>query len=45
MGGEKLENIEQLYRTYFKDVYLYLLAISKNKDLAEELTQETFLKL
>lgn len=39
-----MENIEQLYRTYFKDVYLYLLAISKNKDLAEELTQETFFK-
>lgn len=37
-------NIEQLYRMYFKDVYLYLRAITKNQDLAEELTQETFFK-
>ena len=43
-GGEGLGNIEQLYRMYFKDVYLYLRAITKNQDLAEELTQETFFK-
>ncbi|MDD6071602.1 MAG: sigma factor [Clostridiales bacterium] len=43
-GGEGLVNIEQLYRMYFKDVYLYLRAITKNQDLAEELTQETFFK-
>lgn len=29
---------------YFKDVYLYLRAISKSEDIAEELTQETFFK-
>ena len=39
-----MENIEQLYQMYFKDVYLYLRAISKSEDIAEELTQETFFK-
>lgn len=43
-GGERLGNIEQLYQLYFKDVYLYLRAISKSEDIAEELTQETFFK-
>lgn len=43
-GGERLGNIEQLYQMYFKDVYLYLRAISKSEDIAEELTQETFFK-
>lgn len=41
-GGENLGDIEQLYQLYFKDVYLYLRAISKSEDIAEELTQETF---
>lgn len=39
-----MANIEQLYQMYFKDVYLYLRAISKSEDIAEELTQETFFK-
>ena len=39
-----MDNIEQLYRLYFKDVFLYLRAISRNEDIAEELTQETFYK-
>lgn len=39
-----MDNIEQLYQMYFKDVYLYLRAISKSEDIAEELTQETFFK-
>lgn len=39
-----MDNIEQLYRLYFKDVFLYLRAISRNEDIAEELTQETFFK-
>lgn len=36
--------IEKLYRLYFHDIYLYLLALSWNKDVAEEITQETFFK-
>lgn len=39
-----MDNIEQLYQKYFKDVFFYLKALSKNPDLAEELTQETFFK-
>ncbi len=37
-------NFDELYRLYFKDIYHYLLGISKDPHLAEELTQETFFK-
>lgn len=37
-------NIESIYRKYFKDVYLYIKAISGSDDIAEEITQETFFK-
>ena len=40
-GGEK---VEELYKTYFKDIYRYLLAMTKNEHMAEEITQETFFK-
>ena len=33
-----------IYEKYFKDVYLFILAISKNADIAEEITQATFFK-
>lgn len=36
--------IEKIYRLYFKDIYLYLFALSRNKEVAEEITQETFFK-
>ena len=36
--------IEALYRQYFHDVFLYLKAVTKSDDIAEELTQETFFK-
>ncbi len=39
-----MDYIEQLYRRYFNDVYLYLKVLSRNEDIAEELTQETFFK-
>ena len=35
---------EEVYRTYFKDVQMYLLALCKDPDLAEELTALTFFK-
>lgn len=35
---------EDIYQTYFKDVFLYLRSISANEDIAEEITQETFVK-
>ena len=33
-----------IYEKYFKDVYLFMLATSKNADVAEEITQATFFK-
>lgn len=37
-------DFEEIYRKYFKDVYLFMLAMSRNPDIAEEITQETFFK-
>ena len=37
-------DFEEIYRKYFKDVYLYMLAVARNSDIAEEMTQETFFK-
>lgn len=36
--------IEALYNQYFHDVFLYLKAITRSDDIAEELTQEAFFK-
>lgn len=33
-----------IYQTYFKDVFLYLCSLSANESIAEEITQETFVK-
>ena len=37
-----MDSIEQLYQKHAKTVYGFLLTKTKNPDLAEELTQETF---
>lgn len=34
--------IEELYKEHSMTVYKYLLSLTKNEDVAEELTQETF---
>ena len=34
----------EIYSKYFKDVYRYTLGLSKNKSIAEDITQETFFK-
>lgn len=39
-----MEEFSELYELYFKDVYRYILAISKDSDIAEEITQDAFLK-
>lgn len=39
------DDYKKVYEQYFKDVYLYILSICKNESLAEEITQEAFLKL
>ena len=35
---------DQIYSTYFKSVYLYLMQLSGNEHIAEEITSETFYK-
>ena len=39
----KLE-LEEIYKTYFQDVYYFVLAMNKDPHIAEEITQETFFK-
>ncbi len=39
-----MKQIEALYHTYFHDVYLFVKSLSKNNEIAEEITQETFFK-
>ena len=40
-----MQDIEQIYKEYFKVVNKYLFCLTQNNDIAEELTQETFYKL
>ncbi|WP_277407403.1 sigma factor [Lacrimispora xylanisolvens] len=40
-----MNDIERAYTQHAKDVYRYLLSLSHNEDLAEDLTQETFFVL
>ena len=35
---------EEIYTTYFRDVFLYIRRLSDNEHLAEEITSETFFK-
>lgn len=35
---------DEIYIKYFKDVYLYLLKLSGNESIAEDITSETFFK-
>ena len=37
-----MQNIEEIYKQYSNTVYKYLVCLTGNKDLSEELTQETF---
>ncbi len=39
-----MDNFEEVYNRYMKDVYRYILALSRSHDIAEEITQETFFK-
>ena len=40
----KNQLLQQLYIKYQKEIYLYLFSLSHNSHIAEDLTQETFLK-
>lgn len=37
-------NFEDIYKKYYSSLNKYLFSLTKNEDLAEELTQETFFK-
>ena len=39
-----MPDFEAVYRQYFADVYKYVLALSRDEQTAEEVTQETFFK-
>jgi len=39
-----LKEIERAYTQHARDVYWYLMSLSHDEDLAEELTQETFFR-
>ena len=43
-GSDCVDDFEEIYNLYMKDVYKYILALSRNPDIAEEITQETFFK-
>lgn len=36
--------LEDIYNTYFKDVFLYVYSLSGDKYIAEDITSETFMK-
>ncbi len=38
-------DFDKLYEKYYRQVFLFLLDLCKNPDLAEEITQETFFKV
>lgn len=39
-----MTDMEAIYREYFRDVYLYILGLSGDEHMAEEVTEETFFK-
>jgi len=39
-----MQDIEKIYEEYFETVYKYLFCLTRNTDISEELTQETFYK-
>lgn len=43
-GGRNVTEFESIYKQYFRDVYSFVLLLSRNERIAEEITQETFFK-
>lgn len=39
-----MTDFENIYNHYFRDVYSFVLMLSRNEKIAEEITQETFFK-
>ena len=42
--GKKMEEFEEIYRTYFSGVWRYLVKLTGDESLAEEITAETFFR-
>lgn len=40
----KSDILGQLYKTYYKDLYLYIFSLCKDTHLAEDLVSDTFLQ-
>lgn len=39
-----MTDFESIYQQYFREVYLFIVKLSRNEKVAEEITQETFFK-
>jgi DNA-directed RNA polymerase specialized sigma24 family protein len=39
-----LAELDNIYDQYFQDVYIFALSLSRNEQIAEEITQEIFFK-
>lgn len=39
-----MTDFEEIYKLYFKDIYLYIRRLSGDEELAEEITADTFFK-
>ncbi len=42
LGGDWVQNMDELYKEYFQTVFKYMFCMTRDADLSEELTQETF---
>ena len=40
----KTDRLEEIYRAYYRDVYLYALSLSRDIQVAEDITSDTFFK-
>jgi len=40
-----MQDFEQIYENYFRDVFLYIRSLSRDELTAEEITEETFFKV
>jgi len=44
-GCGQMQDFEQIYKDYFRDVYLYIRSLSRDDLTAEEIAGETFFKV
>ena len=40
-----MDNFDEIYKRYYRQVFFYILDLCGNKDIAEEITQEAFFKV